>query len=208
MEIIPENLNKLISFFIKLPGIGPRQASRLSFFVAHYQPKTLQELAKLFWNISQKIKVCDNCYFIFEAQNKDQHLCPICLDKDRDHKTICVVEKDTDLISIEKTNKFKGEYHILGGLLSSVDVKKEMKLTIKQLLNKIKKSIQQNDSIEEVILALNPTAEGHLTSLYLKKLLEPYKIKVTQLGIGIPYGSEIEFADPDTLAEALKKREP
>jgi len=120
---------------------------------------------------------------------------------------ICVVEGDTDLITIEKTGKYKGEYHILGGLLSNIDEAKENKLTIKQLVLKVRKAIQNKDPIDEIILALNPTSEGYLTTLYLKKLLEPCGVKITQIGVGIPYGGEIEFADPETIKEAMKRRE-
>jgi len=152
------------------------------------------------------IKICDNCFFVFETDGK-KTLCPICSDLARNHSLICVVENDTDLITIEKTGKYKGEYHILGGLLSNIDEAKENKLNIKQLVLKIRKSIQNKEPVSEIILALNPTSEGYLTSLYLKKLLEPYQIKITQIGVGIPYGGEIEFADPETIKEAMKRRE-
>ncbi len=206
MDIIPDDIHKLTGFFQKLPGVGSRQASRLSFFVAHYSQKNLKDLAKLIWNISQDIKICSNCFFLFAPNTKNQILCPICQDPNRNHNVICVVENDTDLITIEKIGKYKGEYHILGGLLSNIDEAKENSLTIKQLIFKVRESIQNKKPIEEIILALNPTAEGYLTSLYLKKILEPYNIKITQIGVGIPYGGEIEFADPETIKEAIKRR--
>ncbi len=206
MDIIPNEINKLTGFFKNLPGVGSRQSSRLAFFVSHYSQKNLKEVAKLIWEISQKIKICDNCFFVFDA-DKGKNLCPICSDSTRNHSVICVVESDTDLITIEKTGKYKGEYHVLGGLLSNIDEVKESKLTIKQLVLKVRKSFQNKKPISEIILALNPTSEGYLTSLYLKKLLEPYKVKITQIGVGIPYGGEIEFADPETIKEAMKRRE-
>ena len=207
MDIIPNEINKLAGFFKNLPGIGSRQSSRLAFFVTHYSEKNLKEVAKLIWDISDKIRICENCFFVFGSTDKKKSLCPICDDSSRNHKIICVVEGDTDLITIEKTGKYKGGYHILGGLLSNIDEAKENKLTIKQLVLKVRKAIQDKEPIEEVILALNPTSEGHLTSLYLKKILEPCGVKITQIGVGIPYGGEIEFADPETIKEAMKRRE-
>ncbi len=112
-------ITKLTNLLSKLPNIGPRQARRLSYFLARYDPKILDEIAKLFWDISKQIGICEECNFIFEREMKNQKLCPICGDQKRKHKFICVVEKDTDLISIEKTGKYKGIYYVLGGLLNS-----------------------------------------------------------------------------------------
>ncbi len=199
-------ITKLTNLLSKLPNIGPRQARRLSYFLARYNPKILDEIAKLFWDISKQIGICENCNFIFEREIKNQKLCPICGDTKRKHKFICVVEKDTDLISIEKTGKYKGVYYVLGGLLNSFENDIDKSINLKPLIIKIKESIHKKEPIEEIILALNFTSEGYLTANEIKNQLKPYGIKITQLGIGLPIGSEVEFADTETLIEAFKNR--
>lgn len=199
-------ITKLTNLLSKLPNIGPRQARRLSYFLARYNPKILDEIAKLFWDISKQIGICENCNFIFEREIKNQKLCPICSDQKRKHKFICVVEKDTDLISIEKTGKYKGIYYVLGGLLNSFENDIDKSINLKPLIIKIKESIHKKEPIEEIILALNFTSEGYLTANEIKNQLKPYGIKITQLGIGLPIGSEVEFADTETLIESFKNR--
>lgn len=205
-----ENKNSLISkltlLLSKLPNIGPRQARRLSYFLARYDPKILDEIAKLFWDISKKIGICESCNFVFEREIKNQKLCPICSDIKRNKKFICVIEKDTDLISIEKTGKYKGIYYVLGGLINSFENDIDKSINLKPLIVKIKDSINKKEIIEEIILALNFTAEGYLTANEIKNQLKPYGIKITQLGIGLPIGSEVEFADTETLIESFKNR--
>jgi len=202
-----ENKNSLIAkltlLLSKLPNIGPRQARRLSYFLSRYDPKILGEIAKLFWDISKKIGVCESCNFVFEREIKNQKLCPICSDIKRNKKFICVVEKDTDLISIEKTGKYKGIYYVLSGLMNSFE---DENINLKPLILKIKDSINMKEKIEEIILALNFTTEGYMTANEIKKQLMPYGIKITQLGVGLPIGSEVEFADTETLIESFKNR--
>lgn len=199
-------ITKLTSLLSKLPNIGPRQARRLSYFLARYNPKILDEIAKLFWDISKQIGVCESCNFIFEREMKNQKLCSICSDPKRKNKFICVVEKDTDLISIEKTGKYKGIYYVLNGLMNSFESDIDDSINLKPLIQKIKTSIAKKDPIEEIILALNFTSEGYLTASEIKKQLSPYGVKITQLGIGLPIGSEVEFADTETLIESFKNR--
>ncbi len=206
MEIKNSLIGKLSILLNKLPNIGPRQAKRLSYFLARYDPKILDEIAKLFWDISKKIGICDSCNFIFEREGKNQKLCPICSDSKRIKKFICVVEKDTDLISIEKTGKYKGIYYVLGGLANSFEGDIDKNFNLKPLIARIKNSIANKEPIEEIILALNLTSEGYLTTGEIKKQLIPYGIKVTQLGVGLPIGSEVEFADSETLIESFKNR--
>jgi len=202
-----ENKNSLIAkltlLLSKLPNIGPRQARRLSYFLSRYDPKILDEIAKLFWDISKKIGICENCNFVFEREIKNQKLCPICSDIKRNKRFICVVEKDTDLISIEKTGKYKGVYYVLSGLMNSFE---DENIDLKPLILKIKESINKKEKIEEIILALNLTSEGYMTANEIKKQLMPYGIKITQLGVGLPIGSEVEFADTETLIESFKNR--
>jgi len=205
-----ENKNSLISklsiLLGKLPNIGPRQAKRLSYFLARYDPKILDEIAKLFWDISKKIGICENCNFVFEREIKNQKLCSICSDAKRIGKFICIVEKDTDVISIEKTGKYKGVYYVLGGLINSFENDIEKSINLKPLIIRIKNCLNKKEPIEEIILALNFTSEGYLTANEIKNQLKPYGVKITQLGVGLPIGSEVEFADTETLIQSFKNR--
>jgi len=204
---LPKPIQQFIKIFSEIPSIGPRQATRVAFWLLH-QPKNKQtEFVNAFNNLSTKIKICSECFFPFEPKNKET-LCEICRNPKRDHTTICVVEKETDLISIEKTNKYNGLYHILNGLISSFDKNKIKELTIPQLILRIKKRAKMSPPLREVILALNPTSEGNLTTYYLEKEIKNLnlKIKITKLGRGLPTGGDIEFADSETLINALEGR--
>ncbi|NMB92497.1 MAG: recombination protein RecR [Parcubacteria group bacterium] len=204
---ISRPIKNFITLFSKIPGIGPRQATRIVFWLLH-QPKDIQtEFSKTIENATTKIKLCADCFFPFEPKNNES-LCEICRNQQREHSIICVVEKETDLLSIEKTNKYKGVYHILGGLMSEIDEKKKQELNIKPLLLRIKKSFQEKKPIKEIILALSPTSEGNLTTYYLEKAIKNLglNIKITKLGRGLPHGGEVEFADSETLINALEGR--
>jgi recombination protein RecR len=204
---LPKPIQNFIKIFSQIPGIGPRQAMRLVFWLLH-QPQTKQtEFSNAFTNLSAKIKLCINCFLPFEQREKET-LCEICRNPQRDHLIICVVEKETDLISIEKTNKYKGVYHILGGLLSDIDENKKREINIIPLIERIKKSFKNKKPIKEIILALSPTSEGNLTIYYLEKTIKDLKlnIKITKLARGLPHGGEVEFADSETLINALEGR--
>ncbi len=215
---LPKPIQNFIKIFSQIPGIGPRQAMRLAFWLLH-QPQTKQtEFSNAFTNLSTKIKLCVYCFLPFEQKDKDylvshsarnnETLCEICRNPQRDHSIICVVEKETDLISIEKTNKYKGVYHILGGLLSDIDENKKREINIIPLIERIKKSFKNKKPIKEIILALSPTSEGNLTTYYLEKTIKDLKlsIKITKLARGLPHGGEVEFADSETLINALEGR--
>ena len=204
---LPKPIQNFIKIFSQIPGIGPRQAMRLVFWLLH-QPQTKQtEFSNAFTNLSTKIKLCVNCFLPFEQREKET-LCEICRNPQRDHSIICVVEKETDLISIEKTNKYKGVYDILGGLLSDIDENKKREINIIPLVERIKKSFKNKKPIKEIILALSPTSEGNLTTYYLEKTIKNLKlnIKITKLARGLPHGGEVEFADSETLINALEGR--
>ena len=202
---LPKPIQNFIKIFSQIPGIGPRQAMRLAFWLLH-QPQTKQtEFSNAFTNLSTKIKLCVNCFLPFEQREKET-LCEICRNPQRDHSIICVVEKETDLISIEKTNKYKGVYDILGGLLSDIDENKKREINIIPLVERIKKSFKNKKPIKEIILALSPNMEGETTALYLVKILKPYKLKITRLAKGLPVGADLEYADEITLTNALKYR--
>jgi len=203
---LPKSIKDFIQVFSKLPGIGPRQTTRLAFWLLHQKKETQHDFYHAFINLFSKTQICPNCFFISEKDSSKQEnqLCKICQDSQRDQSVICVVEKETDLISIENTNKYKGLYHVLGGLISEIDESRKEKLTIKQLLTRIK----TNKKVKEIILALNPNSEGNLTTYYIEKAIKTINpnIKITKLGRGLPQGGEVEFADAETLVNALEGR--
>ena len=168
------------------------------------EKNTREDLKKALDNLGREIKTCQSCYFAIE--NNDNNKCYFCDNPARDHKTICVVEKETDLATVEKSGGYKGLYHVLGGLFSALDTVIPKSLKIPELINRIESKKSGNKKVEEVILALSPTHEGDLTAHYLERLLKPLKVKITRLGRGLPYGSDVEFADAKTLSGALESR--
>ena len=204
---LPKPIEQASKLLAQLPGLGPRQALRLTFYLLHQDKETQKLLVSSLTNLFQNISLCQDCFFPFENKTEEV-LCDICRNPSRDHTTICVVEKETDLLSLEKTNKYRGLYQILGGLYSNIDDNKNKNLTINQLINRIKKSAKTNKPIREVILALNPTSEGNLTAFHLEKLIRDLnmKIKISRLARGIPTGGEIEFTDSETLINSLEGR--
>lgn len=196
----PKPIKDFIEKFSKLPGIGPRQAARLAFWILN-EPKIVRDnLKKALESLDKDIKTCQSCYFAIE--NNGNNSCHFCDNGERDHKIICVVEKETDLATIEKSGIYKGLYHVLGGLFSALDTAIPKNLKMPELISRI----QSKKDAEEIILALSSTHEGDLTAYYLEKLLRPLKVKVTRLGQGLPYGSDVEFADAQTLSGALESR--
>jgi recombination protein RecR len=206
---LPKPIKDFIKIFSQLPGIGPRQATRLAFWLLHQKKETQYGFYHAFTNLFSKTQICPNCFFISEknsSSKQENQLCKICQDSQRDQSIICVVEKETDLISIENTNKYKGLYHVLGGLISEIDESRKQELTIDKLLSRIKTTSPKK--VKEIILALNPTSEGNLTTYYLEKSIKKIDlgIKITKLGRGLPQGGEVEFADAETLVNALEGR--
>ncbi len=189
-------LAKLIEYFQKLPSIGPKSAQRMALHVLKMPMYEVQNFANSLIEAKETIKYCDIC-FNMSSSNP----CEICSDTKRDNTTICVVSETKDLIAIEKTNEYKGVYHVLQGLISPMDGIGPDNIRIKELLSRV----HQND-VKEVILALNPSVEGEATSLYLNKLLKPFGIKVSRIAFGLPLGSELEYADELTLIRAIEGR--
>ena len=189
-------LAKLIECFQKLPSIGPKTATRLALHVIKMPLSNVSEFADALMDAKTKITYCENCFNISCSSP-----CEICSDHTRNKKIICVVSETKDLMAIEKTNEYHGLYHVLQGLISPIDGIGVDDIRIKELLYRI----NQND-IEEVILALNPSVEGEATAMYLNKLLKPFNIKITRIAFGLPMGSELEYADEMTLARALDGR--
>ena len=202
---LPKNLKKVVEILSLLPGLGPRQSLRLAFYLLKKDEKFKKEFLASFSDFFSNIKLCEKCYFPYQSKNKEDKLCEICKDKTRNPFIICVVEKETDLLTIEKTKKYEGLYHILGGLLKNFEKEKIKELRIDSLLKRIK---EDKPRPKEIILALNPTSEGNLTSYYLEKLIKNLKlnIKISRLATGLPFGGEVEFADSETLIKALEGR--
>jgi len=190
-------LAKLIEEFSKMPGIGPKTAQRLAFYILKNPPEEAANLAKVIIEAKQKIKECSICGNI-----TDQEICEICQSSSRDKTIICVVEGVKDLIAMERTGEYQGVYHVLGGAISPLDGIEPGDLRIENLISRLK-----TGEIKEVILATNPNIEGEVTASYLNKLIQPLKIKVTRIAYGIPIGGSLEFADEVTLTQALMGRQ-
>jgi recombination protein RecR len=204
---LPKSIQNFIKIFSKIPGIGPRQATRIAFWVLHQRTEFQKQTETSLNDLLSKTKLCSDCFFVFEPKDKET-LCEICRNAQRDHSVICVIEKETDLLSLEKTNKYKGIYHVLGGLLSEIDDSKKLELHLSSLIDRIKRSTKTTKPVKEIILALSPTSEGNLTTYYLEKIIKDLnlKIKITKLARGLPHGGEVEFADSETLINALEGR--
>ena len=197
------SLEKLIKLFSKFPTVGPRTAQRFVFYLINSPAKETEELTGAIKELKEKVKICPACFRSFE--NKQEKLCSICSDKNRDRAIVCLVEKEIDLETIEKIGQYKGLYFILGSLTSPLEkeeAKRKREKRVNQLLERIKK-----DGIKEIILALNPTADGQNTALWLKRQLAGSGIKkISQLARGLPFGGELEYADEETLSSAFQNR--
>lgn len=198
-------IKKLIELFSKFPTVGPRTASRFVFYLMGMKKEEVDELLKSIQDL-KNVKVCSFCFNSFEGEGK---LCSVCKNPTRDKNSLCILEKETDLLSLEKTRKYNGLYFILGGLVSTFKKVDVEKLRIKELEEKLKTPEKfgiTGAEFQEIIIALNPTAEGEATTLYLERFLKPFGIKVTRLGRGLPKGGELEYADEDTLGSSLESR--
>lgn len=193
----PKSLEELIDCFKLLPGIGEKNAERLSFAVLKFSDENAEKFSTAISNVKTKIVKCERCNNLTE----DSKLCLVCADDTRDSSTICVVENTKDLILFEKSNAFKGKYHVLEGLISPLEGINPEDIKINQLINRIKE-----EDIKEVILALNMSMEGETTSLYITKLLEGTDVSVTKIAAGIPVGADMEYLDALTIQRALEGR--
>ena len=194
MDALPESLNRLVDGLSDFPGIGKKTAERMAFYLLKSNDGWAQSLAKAIMDVIEQIHECPICHNI-----SDTSPCSICSDAKRDPSLLCVVEDTTDLVVFEKTNHFRGKYHVLGGVLSPLDGIGPEDLHFDTLLERI-------NGEEEVIIATNPNAEGETTALYLAKLLKEHNIKVTRLASGIPVGGDLEYTDEATLVSALEGR--
>jgi recombination protein RecR len=198
----PFSIQNLIEHFSNLPTVGPKTAERFVFYLLKSNPEELQKFAQGIAELKEKTTVCQTCFSYAE-----KNPCDICSDDKRDQAALCVVADTRDMISIEATKQYSGQYHILGGELNAILGIKPEQLNINQLLEKINPSAPLKASqVKEIILALNPNLEGETTSMYLAKILKPFNLKITRLAKGLPMGSDLEYADEMTLANALKFR--
>ncbi len=191
--MFPKSFKKLIDNFASLPSVGPKMAERLVLYLFKQSKERIQEFSENLENI-QHMKTCKKCFNIAEEE-----LCEICKNTKRNQKQICVVEEPLDIISLEKTSAYQGLYFVLGGTIFQNNNEQELK--IPELLKRI-----ENEKIEEVIIATNPTTEGDATALYLKRKIQPLKIKITQLARGLTTGGDIEYIDESTLISAINNR--
>ena len=193
----PKSFEELLECFKTLPGIGEKNAERLCFAVLHSSEEQAKKFSDSIMNAKTKIKKCNIC----NNYTEDSDICEICNNEGRDHSTICVVESVKDLILFEKSNAFKGVYHVLEGLISPLEGINPEDIKINELINRIKKG-----DIKEVILALNMTMEGETTSLYISKLLEGTEVSVSKIAAGIPVAADMEYLDSLTIQRALEGR--
>ena len=192
-----ESLNKLIEEFEKLPGIGPKTAERLAFYILKAEPSEAMRLAEAIRDAKNKIKRCEVCYNLSEQQ-----VCEICSDPRRDKSTICVVEQTKDVISLEKTGVCKWVYHVLGGHIAPLEGIEAGDLTVDKLVERVR-----SGEVKEVIMATNPNLAGDGTTLYISSVLRPLGVKITRLARGLPAGSTIEYASGKILTDAILGRQ-
>ncbi len=191
---VAESVQRLVAELAKLPGIGPRSAGRLVYHLLRGERKQLLALAEAMRQVAERVGECSICGNFTEADP-----CLICVGSDRDPSVLCVVEQPFDVLVIEKAGGYRGRYHVLGGALSPINGIGPGELRIDSLVNRLQ-------GVKEVILATNPNVEGEATSLYLQKKLQPLGVKVTKIARGLPIGSDLEYADEVTLAQALEGR--
>ena len=194
--IYPKSIAALIEQFQKFPSVGPKSAQRMAFHLLRMTEADVENFAKAVIEAKKNTHTCEVC-FNLSAQSP----CEICSSTSRDRSVICVVSETKDLIAIEKTNEYRGLYHVLQGLISQMDGVGADDIRIKELLNRL-----TSDEVKEVILALSPSVEGEATSLYLTKLIKPFGIKVSRIAFGLPVGADLEYADEITIAKAIEGR--
>jgi len=191
----PKSFKKLIDYFSSLPSIGPKMAERLVLYLFKQNKEMLEDFSESLGNLKTNLKYCQRCFNISEDD-----LCDICSSQSRDQKTICVVEEPLDAIAIEKTKRFTGLYHVLGGVITSFQENNPLKIA------ELEKRIE-DEKIEELIIATNPTTEGDATALYLAKNLRKFgNLKISRLARGLSTGGDLEYADEITLSSALNNR--
>jgi recombination protein RecR len=186
----------LIDELGRLPGIGPKSAQRIAFYLLKAAPEDANRLAKAIAEAKARVSWCRRCFNFATAE-----LCAFCLDARRDPTLICVVEEPRDIVAVERTHEFTGRYHVLQGAIAPIEGIGPEQLRIKELLSRV-----AEESVGEVILATNPNIEGEATAMYIARLLKPLEVRVTRLASGLPVGGDLEYADEVTLGRALEGR--
>jgi recombination protein RecR len=196
MAYFPEPVARLIEALQKLPGVGPKSAQRMTFFLLKRPADEVGELSAALTALKTRIVHCSRCFNVTEEDP-----CRICGDPARDARSLCVVEEPNDLLAVERTGEFKGRYHVLMGALSPLDGVGPEDIRVRELLHRL-----DGEAVDEVILATNPSVEGEATAIYLAKLLKPLGLRVTRIARGLPVGGDLEYADEVTLSKALEGR--
>lgn len=193
----PSSIERLIQELVKFPGIGRRSAERIVFYLLNNSSKDdIPLLSQRLLELKEKVRLCRRCHNLSEAEE-----CPVCLNPQRSRDVLCVVERPNDVTSIERTGAFNGLYHVLLGSISPLDGKGPAQLKIDSLINRIKQ-----EKIREVIIATDSDTEGETTALYLSKLIKPLEVSLSRIGLGLPVGSNLEYADSATLSKAMESR--
>ena len=194
--IYPKPIATLIEYFQKFPSVGPKSAQRMAFQVLKMPIEEVKKFADAVVDAKEQTCACEICFNLSSTSP-----CEICHSSKRDKSTICIVAETKDLIAIEKTNEYHGLYHVLQGLISPMEGIGADDIRIKELLTRL-----TDENVKEIILALSPSVEGEVTSLYLSKLIKPFGIKISRIAFGLPVGADIEFADEVTIAKAIEGR--
>jgi recombination protein RecR len=189
-------LARLVGEFEKLPGIGPKSAQRLAFHVLRLPAEDARQLADAILEVKERIRTCSVC-----SNFTDQEVCEICRNDRRDRSLLCVVAEPRDLLAMERTNEYRGLYHVLGGVISPMEGIGPEALRLRELVERA-----QDESVREIILATNPTVEGDTTAMYIARLLKPFEVRVTRIAFGLPVGGDLDYADQATLIQALEGR--
>lgn len=199
----PKSIRNLVNAFERLPGIGPKSATRLVFYLLNTPQNFVKEFADSLLDLKKDVKICKECYSVSENE-----FCNICSDVSRNKNLICVVERAIDVMAIENVGGYKGVYHVLGGVINPLDHVGPDDLKIAELIQRLNDQCQISNDPIEVILATNPTMEGEATALYIKKQIDSanQNIKITRIGSGLPMGADLEFADQATLSRAMEGR--
>ena len=190
------SMQAMIDALSRLPGVGPKSAQRIAFHLLKTERDEVTRLTKAITEARDSVRFCERCFNFSESPT-----CHICADERRDHTTLCVVEESRDVVALEKTGQFRGRYHVLLGAINPLEGVGPEHLKVRELLLRL-----EPESINEVILCLNPNTEGDVTTMYLARLLKPLGVRVTQLAMGLPVGGDLEYADEVTLGRALVGR--
>ena len=198
MQVTPAPVTKLIDEFSRLPGIGPKTASRLTFYLLRNPADRARSLAEALAELHEKVLFCSRCFNIAEGDP-----CPVCSDENRDRTLICVVEEPLDVLAIERTRDYHGLYHVLHGVIAPTEGIGPEDLKISELVQRVR---QSETSVREIIVATNPNLEGEATAMYISRQFEGASVRLTRLARGLPVGGDLEYADEITLSRALSGR--